>query len=137
MKSLLSKLFFLSILVIGLASCDDKEETEFNLPGEWYTSEEIDFGIYTWGRGTVMTFNERYQGTIGSKGDPNYLIFRWRWTDTYSYNVMELEFLDDGSMAYIWGAQADANSFSGTWYNSWREYQDDINGQDFYMRRVR
>ena len=51
--------------------------------------------------------------------------------------MMELEFYDDGSTAYIWGAQADANSFSGTWYNSWREYKDDINGQSFYMRRVR
>ena len=27
-----------------------------------------------------------------------------------SYNVMELEFFDDGSTAYIWGAQADANT---------------------------
>ena len=77
MKRLIYKLFFLSVLFIGLTACDDQEETEYNLPGEWYTSEEIDFGAYTWGRGTVMTFNERYQGTIGSKGDPNYLIFRW------------------------------------------------------------
>ena len=26
-------------------------------------------------------------------------------------------------------------SFSGTWYNSWREYQDNIHGQPFRMRR--
>ena len=136
MKRLIYKLFFLSVLFIGLTACDDQEETEYNLPGEWYTSEEIDFGAYTWGRGTVMTFNERYQGTIGSKGDPNYLIFRWYWVEGV-YNLMELEFLDDGSMAYIWGAQADAITFSGTWYNSWREYKDDMNGQSFYMRRVR
>lgn len=136
MKSLVYKLLFLSVFIMGFTSCDDMEDTEFNLPGEWYTSDEIDFGIYTWGRGTVMTFNERYQGTIGSKGDPNYLLFRWSWLEG-SYNVMELEFYDDGSTAYIWGAQADANSFSGTWYNSWREYKDDINGQSFYMRRVR
>ena len=38
-------------------------------PGEWYTSEEIDFGVYTWGRGTIMTFNARNQGTIGSYGE--------------------------------------------------------------------
>lgn len=58
MKRLIYKLFFLSVLFIGLTACDDQEETEYNLPGEWYTSEEIDFGAYTWGRGTVMTFNE-------------------------------------------------------------------------------
>lgn len=48
---------------------------------------------------------------------------------------MELEFYDDGSMAYIEGAMADSYSFSGTWYNSWREYQDNIHGQPFCMRR--
>lgn len=56
----------LLFVITGLVSCDTEEQTEFNLPGEWYTSEEIDFGAYTWGRGTVMTFNARNQGTIGS-----------------------------------------------------------------------
>ena len=55
MKSLVYKLLFLSVFIMGFTSCDDREDTEFNLPGEWYTSDEIDFGIYTWGRGTVMT----------------------------------------------------------------------------------
>ena len=61
-------------LLVGFTSCESEEETEFNLPGEWYTNEEIDFGAYTWGRGTLMTFNARNQGTIGSAGDPNYLV---------------------------------------------------------------
>lgn len=124
----------LLFVITGLVSCDTEEQTEFNLPGEWYTSEEIDFGVYTWGRGTVMTFNARNQGTIGSWGDPNYLVFRWNWVSG-AYNLMELEFYDDGSMAYIWGAEADAYTFTGTWYNSWREYEYDINGQPFRMRR--
>lgn len=124
----------LLFVITGLVSCDTEEQTEFNLPGEWYTSEEIDFGAYTWGRGTVMTFNARNQGTIGSLGDPNYLVFRWNWVSG-AYNLMELEFYDDGSMAYIWGAEADAYTFTGTWYNSWREYEYDINGQPFRMRR--
>ncbi len=115
-------------------ACDTEDDTEYNLPGEWYTSEEIDFGKYTWGRGTVMTFNRQYQGTIGSNGDPDYLIFRWNWVRS-NYNLMELEFIGDGSMAYIQGASADANSFSGTWYNSWMEYRDGVNGQPFRMRR--
>ena len=38
-------------------------------------------------------------------------------------------------LAYIEGAMADSYSFSGTWYNSWREYQDNIHGQPFRMRR--
>ena len=46
-------------LLVGFTSCESEEETEFNLPGEWYTNEEIDFGAYTWGRGTLMTFNAR------------------------------------------------------------------------------
>lgn len=124
----------LLFVITSLVSCDTEEQTEFNLPGEWYTSEEIDFGAYTWGRGTVMTFNARNQGTIGSWGDPNYLVFRWNWVSG-AYNLMELEFYDDGSMAYIWGAEADAYTFTGTWYNSWREYEYDINGQPFRMRR--
>ena len=53
-------------LLVGFTSCESEDETEFNLPGEWYTNEEIDFGAYTWGRGTLMTFNARNQGTIGS-----------------------------------------------------------------------
>lgn len=122
-----TKMLLLFVLVLGLTSCDSEEETEYNLPGEWYTSEEIDFGAYTWGRGTIMTFNARNQGTIGSYGDPNYLLFRWNWVSG-AYNLMELEFYDDGSMAYIEGAMADSYSFSGTWYNSWREYQDNIHG---------
>ena len=114
-----TKMLLLFVLVLGLTSCDSEEETEYNLPGEWYTSEEIDFGAYTWGRGTIMTFNARNQGTIGSYGDPNYLLFRWNWVSG-AYNLMELEFYDGGSMAYIEGAMADSYSFSGTWYNSWR-----------------
>lgn len=102
-----TKMLLLFVLVLGLTSCDSEEETEYNLPGEWYTSEEIDFGAYTWGRGTIMTFNARNQGTIGSYGDPNYLLFRWNWVSG-AYNLMELEFYDDGSMAYIEGAMADS-----------------------------
>ena len=101
-----TKMLLLFVLVLGLTSCDSEEETEYNLPGEWYTSEEIDFGAYTWGRGTIMTFNARNQGTIGSYGDPNYLLFRWNWVSG-AYNLMELEFYDDGSMAYIEGAGND------------------------------
>lgn len=37
-------------LLVGFTSCESEDETEFNLPGEWYTNEEIDFGAYTWGR---------------------------------------------------------------------------------------
>lgn len=129
-----TKLLLMFVLVLGLTSCDSEDDTEYNLPGEWYTDEEIDFGIYTWGRGTIMTFNMSNQGTIGSDGDPNYLIFSWRWVDG-AYNLMELRFLGDGSTAYIEGAMADSYSFSGIWYNSWREYQDDFNGQPFRMRR--
>lgn len=81
-------------LLVGFTSCESEEETEFNLPGEWYTNEEIDFGAYTWGRGTLMTFNARNQGTIGSAGDPNYLVFEWRWIDG-GYNSMELFFYGD------------------------------------------
>lgn len=87
-----TKMLLLFVLVLGLTSCDSEEETEYNLPGEWYTSEEIDFGAYTWGRGTIMTFNARNQGTIGSYGDPNYLLFRWNWVSG-AYNLMELEFM--------------------------------------------
>ena len=29
-------------LLVGFTSCESEDETEFNLPGEWYTNEEID-----------------------------------------------------------------------------------------------
>ena len=82
-------LLLMLTLLVGFTSCESEDETEFNLPGEWYTNEEIDYGAYTWGRGTVMTFNARNQGTIGSIGDPNYLLFEWEWIDG-GYNSMEL-----------------------------------------------
>ena len=41
------------------------------------------------------SFNARNQGTIGSYGDPNYLLFRWNWVSG-AYNLMELEFYDGG-----------------------------------------
>ena len=129
-----AKLVLLSVFVLSLTACESEEETEFNLPGEWFTSEEIDFGSYTWGRGTLMTFNDRHQGTIGSKGDPNYLVFKWEWINE-GYNSMELYFYDSDTYAYIWGAEADSRTFSGTWYNTWRDYQDRKYGQSFYMRR--
>ena len=121
-------------LLVGFTSCESEDETEFNLPGEWYTNEEIDFGAYTWGRGTLMTFNARNQGTIGSAGDPNYLVFEWRWIDG-GYNSMELFFYGDRTYAYIWGAEATGRTFSGTWYNNWQDFRDRIDGQPFYMRR--
>ena len=119
-------------LLVGFTSCESEEETEFNLPGEWYTNEEIDFGAYTWGRGTLMTFNARNQGTIGSAGDPNYLVFEWRWIDG-GYNSMELFFYGDRTYAYIWGAEATGRTFSGTWYNNWQDFRDRIDGQPFYI----
>ena len=91
-------------------------------------------GFTSWGRGTVMTFNARNQGTIGSIGDPNYLLFEWEWIDG-GYNSMELHFYGDGTYAYIWGAEATGRTFSGTWYNTWQDFRDRINGQPFYMRR--
>ena len=35
MKRLIYKLFFLSVLFIGLTACDDQDETEYWLPGTW------------------------------------------------------------------------------------------------------
>ena len=76
----------------------------------------------------------RNQGTIGSAGDPNYLVFEWRWIDE-GYNSMELYFYGDDTYAYIWGAEATGRTFSGTWYNNWQDFRDRIDGQPFYMRR--
>ena len=127
------KFLLLSVLLLSFTACESEEETEYNLPGTWYTNEEIDFDAYAWGRGTLMTFNARHQGTIGSKGDPDYLIFSWDWIDE-GYNTMELIFGDE-SAAYIWGAEASSNTFSGTWFNNWRDYKERVNGQPFYMHR--
>lgn len=128
------KLLLFSVLLLSFASCESEDETEYNLPGVWYTSEEIDFGAYTWGEGTVMEFNTSHQGTIGSAGDPNFLVFEWEWINE-GYNSMELYFYEDGSYAYIWGAEAKSRTFEGTWFNNWEDYRDRANGQPFYMHR--
>ncbi len=46
-------------LLVGFTSCESEEETEFNLPGEWYTNEEIDRTYaYIWGgEATGRTFS--------------------------------------------------------------------------------
>ena len=59
-----TKMLLLFVLVLGLTSCDSEEETEYNLPGEWYTSEEIDFGAYTWGRGITNIYFKCYSKVI-------------------------------------------------------------------------
>lgn len=125
-----------ALLMITMSSCDDKDEIEYNLTGTWYTSQEIDYGVYTWGEGTVMSFNDNRDGTITAVGDRNFLVFRWRWMSGYRYDTtMELRFTD-GSYAYIEGADATYKSFSGTWYNSIEDFEDHVNGQYFRMRRA-
>lgn len=62
-----AKIAILTVLLIGFASCDTEEETEYNLPGEWYTSEEIDFGAYTW---------QRYFDDFQCKTARHYRLFR-------------------------------------------------------------
>lgn len=74
-----------------------------------------------------MCFNDTFCFSVG-----NFLI--WRLYDG-GYNSMELYFYGDGTYAYIWGAEATDRTFSGTWYNNWRDFRDRIDGQPFYMRR--
>lgn len=75
MKTFSKHLFILiaTMMLFTMSSCDDKEELEYNLPGTWYTEEEIDFGADVWGSGTVMTFNQNHQGTIGTSTDSLFL----------------------------------------------------------------
>ena len=40
-------------------------------------------------------------------------------------------FYGDGTYAYIGGAEATGRTFSGTWYNTWQDFRDRINGQPF------
>lgn len=137
MKTFSKHLFVLiaTMMLFTMSSCDDKEELEYNLPGTWYTEEEIDFGADVWGSGTVMTFNQNHQGTIGTSTD--YLIFEWRWLTGYKYDTtMELHFINDGSYAYIEGAEAGSRTFSGVWYNSYDDFVDGAYGQYFFMRRA-
>lgn len=123
-----------TMMLLTITSCDEKDEVEFNLPGTWYTEEEIDFGVDVWGRGTIMTFNQNNQGTIGTEED--YIIFQWHWLNSFKYDTtMELRF-EDGTYAYIEGADAGARTFSGTWYNSYNDFMDKEYGQYFYMRRA-
>ncbi len=126
---------FTTMMLFTLASCDDKEDVEFNLPGTWYTEQEIDFGATVWGKGTVMTFNQNHQGTIGTSID--YIYFNWRWLNDYSFDTtMELCF-EDGTYAYIKGADAGARTFEGTWYNSYADFSYDVDGQYFRMKRAK
>ena len=126
-----------AVLMMTMSSCDDKEEVEFNLPGTWYTDQEIDYGAYTWGVGTVMSFNESHDGYIGAAGDSqHYLYFTWYWLNGYKYETTMVLQFRDGTTAYIEGAQASYRRFSGTWFNSLMDFEDGYNGTYFSMHRV-
>ncbi|MGL5272555.1 MAG: hypothetical protein ACRC8J_03595 [Phocaeicola sp.] len=132
----LLKLFLLTVVILGFSGCQDKEEIEFNLPGAWYTEEEIYYGDDTaWGRGTQLTFSSKgKQGTIGTSGAGDFLIFTWDWY-YQGYNTLELSF-PDGTYAYIGSIQVYSNRLTGTWYNSLSDFNNSRRGQSFYMHRV-
>ena len=128
---------FVTLLMVTMYSCDDQEEIEYNIPGKWYTEKEIDFRGDAWGRGTVLSFNDNYEGYIGSAGDDrNNLFFQWRWMSPYSYDTtMELYFPSSRTYAYIECLQSTHYTFSGIWYND----EDELihgEGQSFTMHRV-
>ncbi|MGL4852121.1 MAG: hypothetical protein ACRC3Z_05690 [Phocaeicola sp.] len=130
------KLVLLTILMIGFTACQDKSEVEFYLPGTWYTEQAIDYGDSSvWGSGTQLIFSASgNQGIIGTEISSEFLIFTWRWHNE-GYNTLELKFMD-GTYAYINGIEASSNRLTGTWYNSYWEFEDRIDGQTFRMRRI-
>lgn len=133
------KLLLLWVVVWGITACQSKEEVEFYLPGTWHTEQAIDYGDNNvWGSGTVMTFSaNRNQGTVGTERPGEFLIFTWRWYYE-GYNTLELAFPDGNytSYAYINGIEASSSRLTGTWYNSYRDFEERINGQTFRMRRT-
>ena len=60
MKRLIYKLFFLSVLFIGLTACDDQDETEYWLPGTWAGT--------VGNRDASFQFNENRTGSFRIEG---------------------------------------------------------------------
>ena len=117
MKRLIYKLFFLSVLFIGLTACDDQDETEYWLPGTW-------------------------AGTVGNRiegGDSG--TFDWYFEDerywTASSGTIILDF-GRGDKACITGSYADRKSISGWYYSFYEDYLDgyDDEARALVLRRV-
>ena len=72
MKRLIYKLFFLSVLFIGLTACDDQDETEYWLPGTWAGT--------VGNRDASFLFNENRTGSFRIEGGDSGT-FDWYFED--------------------------------------------------------
>ena len=72
MKRLIYKLFFLSVLFIGLTACDDQDETEYWLPGTWAGT--------VGNRDASFQFNENRTGSFRIEGGDSGT-FDWYFED--------------------------------------------------------
>lgn len=116
MKRLIYKLFFLSVLFIGLTACDDQDETEYWLPGTWAGT--------VGNRDASFQFNENRTGS-----------FRIEGGDSGTFIILDF---GRGDKACITGSYADRKSISGWYYSFYEDYLDgyDDEARALVLRRV-
>ena len=132
MKRLIYKLFFLSVLFIGLTACDDQDETEYWLPGTWAGT--------VGNRDASFQFNENRTVSFRIEGGDSGT-FDWYFEDerywTASSGTIILDF-GRGDKACITGSYADRKSISGWYYSFYEDYLDgyDDEARALVLRRV-
>lgn len=128
---LFTKLFLISILCIGLMSCeDDQEDVDYAIIGRSWTGDVgmvDDFGepvLSTFSFG-IDGFGEEHQFYYdGMRYDE--FRFQWLWEDGYSRNLI-LDYGREG-ISYMDNVRVSGNQLWGTFY-----FSDDSPGFDFTL----
>lgn len=128
---LFTKLFLISILCIGLMSCeDDQEDVDYAIIGRSWTGDVgmvDDFGepvLSTFSFG-VDGFGEEHQFYYDGMRY-NTFRFQWLWEDGYSRNLI-LDYGREG-ISYMDNVRVSGNQLWGTFY-----FSDDSPGFDFTL----
>lgn len=128
---LFTKLFLISILCIGLMSCeDDQEDVDYAIIGRSWTGNVgmvDDFGepvLSTFSFG-VDGFGEEHQFYYDGMHYDEFR-FQWLWEDGYSRNLI-LDYGREG-ISYMDNVRVSGNQLWGTFY-----FSDDSPGFDFTL----
>lgn len=122
-----TKILLLSMLVLGLSACDDEDNTEYWLPGNWTGT--------VGNRDASFLFNENRTGSFRIQGGDSGT-FDWYFEDEKYWDAPSGTIVLDfghGDKACITGSYADRVSISG-WYFAY--YDDYLDGYDDSKRAL-